>query len=264
MNLEVHLLSNDAEVGGMLEWSLRHYESFASRVVVHDGGPTMISSKAVDSRVGRSGVSYECRTWDTGGQLNDDLARNLKNECWPGTDADWVVVADMDELLHFPGGALATLARYEELRAAVPRPRGFEMFSDGWFEASDFPGQLLTDIVQHGAPDDEWYAKPVLFSPRRVRESRFGIGAHQSRPVLVDGRTLKVDGEWPFADPPCQLLHFKSIFGGLERIAERYDATRKRLSVVNVKHNWGNLKAGSEHAAEKRARLMPGVRRVIA
>ena len=81
---------------------------------------------------------------------------------------------------------------------------------------------------------------------------------------MKDGRRLVVDSKWPFADPPVYLLHFKSIFGGLERIAERYDATRERLSSVNVRHQWGNFKPGRQHAEEKRAQLLPLVRRVIA
>lgn len=264
MKLEVHLLTHDGEQ--MLEWSLRHYAQFASQIVVHDGGPERIA-RDVALRVIHGGFSTRCiittTAWDTAGQLNDELAMRLKNACWRGTGADWVAVMDADELLHFPDGARETLEAYERIGAAVARPHGFEMFSDEWFEPSDHPNGQVTRVAPNGAPDDVWYAKPVLFSPRRVAESGFGVGAHESDPVLKNGLRFHVGRNWPFADPPVYLLHYKSIFGGLDRIAARYDATRRRLAAVNVNNGWGNFKSGREHALEKRAALLPNVRRVV-
>lgn len=262
MKIEVHLLTHDDEQ--MLEWALRYWSHFpvdavGTRIIVHDGGPVGISSE-IASRFPLA----EVHRWDTAGELNDELARRLKNECWRATGADWVAVVDADELLHFPEGAKKTLETYERIGAAVIKPSGFEMFSEKWHEPSELPGVQLTDFVKHGSPDNKWYAKPVLFSPKRVAESGFGIGAHQSEPVLHDGRRIYVGPDWPKANPPTYLLHFKSIFGGLERIASRYDATRNRLALVNVRNGWGNFSPGMVHAKEKRDLLLPGVRRVIA
>ena len=256
MKLAVHVLTHDDEQ--MFDWALRHWRKLGAVIYVHDGGPTHKSSAS--NALG----DWSTTVWDTAGQLNDDLACKLKNGCWKGTDADWVAVVDADELLHFPEGAEKTLAAYTRNGAAVVKPSGFEMFSDVWFEPSDHPNQQITSIVKDGAPDDEWYAKPILFNPKMIAESGFGIGAHESNPVLHDGRSFHVGRNWPKANPPTYLLHFKSIFGGLDRIAARYDATRQRLAAVNVRNSWGNFKPGMEHALEKRERLFPHVRRVIA
>lgn len=264
MKLEVHILSHDDEQ--FLPWALRHWSRFASDIVVHDGGPTGLPASdciAKTDQLFPVGPCISRLNWDTAGQLNDELARRLKNECWRGTDADWVAIVDADELLYFPGGAASALSVYEKSGAAVIKPSGFEMFSEEWIEPTMFAGQI-TELVKDGSPDDKWYSKPVLFSPKRIAESGFGIGAHESAPVLRDGRRFKVGRDWPKANPPAYLLHFKSIFGGLERIATRYDATRTRLAQVNVRNNWGNFKPGIVHAQEKRDLLLPGVRRVIA
>lgn len=261
MKLEVHLLSHDGEQ--MLRWSLRHYARFAHRIVVHDGGPTGVSKKTATLFCGAVPGGVDVEVWDTAGQLNDELAMRLKNSCWRGTDADWVAVMDADELLHFPDGVEETLAAYERIGAAVARPHGFEMFSDEWFDPEVFEETQITDLAPDGAPDDVWYAKPVLFSPRRVAESGLGVGAHESDPVLKNGLRFHVGRNWPFADPPVYLLHYKSIFGGVDRIAERYDATRRRLAAVNERNGWGNFKPGRDHALEKRAALLPNVRRVV-
>lgn len=256
MKLEVHLLTHDDEQ--MIEWALRHWVKLGAKVIVHDGGPSFKSGFVAGAYPNTSWIE-----WDTAGELNDELARKLKNECWRGTDADWVAVVDADELLHFPNGAEETLSVYDKCGAAVIRPSGFEMYSEHWCEPSALPGVQLIDFVKHGSPDDKWYAKPILFSPKLVVESGFGIGAHESDPMLKDGRSFHVGPDWPKANPPTYLLHFKSIFGGLQRIAARYDATRQRLSLCNVRNGWGNFAPGMTHAKEKRDLLLPHVRRVV-
>lgn len=263
MKIEVHILSHDEEQ--FLEWSLRHYRTFASRICVWDGGPMLIK-KAMVERYGA-----EHFFWDTAGELNDELARTLKNNCWLGTDADWVIVVDADEILYFPNGVLETLLTYERLGAVAPKPQGFEMFADWWPEIDwidEVSGYVMRregqiyDYVKDGAPDDKWYSKPVLFSPKRVADSGIGIGGHESRPILKDGRSIYVSTAWPKANPPCLLLHYHQV-GPAERVASRYDATRKRLSSINVERRYGNFKPGMEHCLEKRAQIIPNLRRVI-
>jgi glycosyl transferase family 2 len=249
VNIHVHLLSHDHEP--ILKWSIRHYRTFANRIVVHDGGP--------DHTQKIHALTHGCEVleWETGGQLNDELAMKLKNECWIGTDADWVIVADADELIYFPQGATLTIAGLEDLGAAMIKPQGYEMFSD---ELPPEKGQIY-ETIKDGARDDKWYAKPILFSPARISETEFGLGAHEADPVMKNGKQYHVGANWPIS-PDVYLLHFHQI-GGLQRIAERYDATRKRLSRVNEQHLWGNFKPGLEHAQEKRDYILPRLQSVI-
>lgn len=252
--VEVHILSHDNEQ--MLEWSLRHYSTFASKIVVHDGGPLHHSS-VIAIEYGAKPVE-----WETEGTLNDALAMKLKNECWRGTKADWVICADGDELIYFPEGAFSTLRSYERMGAAVIRPHGFEMLHDQWLDPTKTRGQLY-DHVKMGARDDKWYAKPILFRPSMVGDNAFGLGAHDTRIALHDGRHLYVGKDWPRAVPPTFLLHCHHI-GGLQRIARRYDETRARLAKINVEHNWGNVHdSGMVHAVKKRDLILPRLERVI-
>lgn len=265
MKIEVHLLSHDDEP--FLPWALRHYAQFATLVVVHDGGPKRLADEVIEAEIRSKSIevtdcSFKTVPWDTAGEMNDELAMDLKNRCWRGTDADWVVVADADELLHFPSGSKHTLDAYERLGAAVVKPHGFEIFSEFWPEPDLHPGQQITTLIQDGAPDDKWYAKPILFSPRRVVDSGFGVGAHHSRPVLLDGRALVVEDSFPKADPPTYLLHYHQI-GPIERIGDRYDATTRRLSAINRTMGWGQRPAGVVHAQEKRDLICPFLRRVV-
>lgn len=251
MSCEVHVLAGlEAE---MIGYTIRHYQTFATKIVVHvctqsnDGTRDVAESYGVD-----------VRPWDTAGKLNDGMAAILKNTCWLGTPAEWVVCVDCDELLYFPTGAEVALASYTRTGAAVIKPCGFEMFSDTFPTTN---GQIY-DEVKMGARDDKWYAKPVLFSPRKVLESGFGIGAHESRPILKNGRSLYIGSDWPNPSPPCYLLHFHQI-GPAERIAARYDATRLRLSALNERHRWGNFAPGIQHVQQKRDYIIPRLERVV-
>ena len=255
MKVITHVLTNNAD--WVLPWTLRHYRTF-SEVVVHDGGPNWDPASPTRELCAAHGATW--MAWDTAGELNDDLARNLKNRCWVDTDADWVIVADADELLWFPDGADAAFSAYEALGAAVIKPYGIEMFSDSMPDPGI--GQIY-DQIKNGAPDDKWYAKPILFSAKRVSDSGFGNGAHESRIVLKDGRAMNVGLNFRKSKPACLLLHFHQI-GSIEQVAARYDATRKRLAAINVQNNWGNVHdSGIVHACKKRAFILPNLRQVV-
>ena len=249
--VEVHILAfNEAEI---LNYALRHYTTFAERIVIHDGG----SDDGTRNIAAKYGA--EVLDWDTKGQLNDELALKRKNECWQGTPADWVIVVDADEFIYFPLGAKETLEAYENMGACVIKPHGFEMFSETYPTTH---GQIYEECAM-GAPDNEWYSKPVLFSAKHVEESGFGVGAHESEPLLRNGMRLRVGRNWPRAFPRTLLLHYHQI-GPIERIAERYEGVRQRLAAVNWRNGWGNVKdTGMEHALHKRALILPNLRRVL-
>lgn len=267
MKLEVHLLVCDYD--WITPWTLRHYGAFADKIVVHDAGPDWGAESVTRELCRCHGAGWV--EFDMGRQINDDLMRKLKNTCWRGTDAEWVVVADADELLWFPPSwkdasndhgarVRSALGCYETMGAAIIKPHGFEMFSDSLPQLHEH-GQIH-DAIRAGARSDRWYGKPFLFSPRRVAETGYGIGAHDARVVLKDGRALKVDEAWPKANPPAYLLHYHQI-GTAEFVAARYDASRARFASINVRNGWGNHSPGAEHVAEKRALIVPNLIRVV-
>ncbi len=241
-----------------MPYVIRHYLSFCDKLVIHDAGPYPWGEDAgpypwgllLDPRV--HVIPWDCP------QVDDVAYAELRNSCWKGTDADWVIVADLDELIYFPEGAEKSLGAYTQMGAAVIRPHGFEMFSETYPTGA---GQIY-DEIKVAAPDDKWYAKPILFTPKLVADPRFGLGSHESDPVLHDGRRFHVGPKWPFAKPPCWLLHWKQI-GPKEDIAERYDATRARMCEENIKYHRGNLEPGIKHVADKRAGIIPNLSQII-
>lgn len=249
--VEVHILAYNEE--RILPYTIRHYLTYADRVIVHDAYSTD-ATEAVSLAGGA-----EVAKWGLGGEVNDEEYCALKNSCWLGTDADWVIVCDADEMIYFPQDARATLETYLRVGAAVIKPHGFEMFSEVWPTTQ---GQIY-DEIKMGAPDDKWYSKPLLWNTHLVEDSGLGMGSHESMPVLRNGDFLRCGKNWLFPDPPCYLLHWHQI-GPAQRIADRYDAIKLRMSRTNKAHGWGNFKPGMVHVQEKRDLIVPKLRRVIA
>jgi hypothetical protein len=249
-NVEVHVLRYADD--WLVPYVVRHYMSYAQKLVIHDAG----GGRSLDREARIPGVVVA--PWTDCPEVNEIKYSELRNSCWRGSDADWVIVADLDELIYFPEGAEKSLGAYTQMGAAVIRPHGFEMFSET-YPTGD--GQIY-DEIKMAAPDDKWYAKPILFSPKLVSETRLGLGSHESDPVLHDQRRFHVGPLWPFAKPPAWLLHCHHI-GPAEVIAAKFDATHARMCEMNLKMHWGNLEPGEKHVADKRAGIVPFLKQII-
>lgn len=232
-------------------YAARHYTSFCDTVELQDMGSTDGTLDIAD----QFGIGV--RMWDTKDKVDDRVNTHIKNTCWLGTDADWCLIVDCDELIYFPKGWKRPFDVYSAHSIPVIKPHGFEMFSETMPTTA---GQIYDEIKQ-GAPDDLWYAKPCVFTPRLVKAMNFAPGAHQCYPELKDG--TKLANPTAFSIPECYLLHYHQI-GPIERIAAKYDRTRARMCQHNIDMNWGNVhKSGREHCLEKRSNIIPNLQQVI-
>lgn len=249
MKIEAHILAADEEE--ILPYTFRHCTSFCHKVVLHDLG-SQDSSMDIAAAYG-----VEIRQWDSGGKVDDRVNLKVKNECWLGTDSDWVIVADADEFIYFPHGIEQTLTSYSQQKIPIVKTRGWEMTSPTMPTTN---GQIYEEI-KYGARDDKWYGKPVLFTPKLVKSVNFAPGAHQVSAVLHDGSTISNPTE--FSQPETFLCHFHQI-GSVERVAAKYDRTRSRMCENNVRMNWGNVQeTGLKHATDKRNAILSWLERVI-
>lgn len=247
MKVEVHIVAYNEE--RILPFALRHYWTFADQIIVYDGGSTDETFQI------STFLGAEVRAWDTHHQINDELLTKLKNEAWLGSSADWVIFVDADEFIHFPLGAKDTLAAYDAASIPIVKTHGYEMVSDVYPTTK---GQIY-DEIKMGGVDNTWYAKPALWSPKRVKSIAHVHGAHGCRVTLKD--------ESQFVPviptvPPTYLLHFKHI-EPVEDIGARYAAAQKRFAEVNIKNNWGCHSDPAQHARDKRATINRTLQRVM-
>lgn len=161
----------------------------------------------------------EVRDYDSGGHADDNIYREIKNNCWKDSKADWVFVGDTDEVPYAPLGSVKGWLEHKADDAAVIQPCLYQVV--GWEKPGPFlPGFYLHKSdgmrVQQCGPN-----KVNLFRPDRVREMNFSLGAHKCDPVFVDPADkvcYREDIAW---------LHLKNL--GVEYLLERNHALYDRL-----------------------------------
>ncbi len=203
MNIDCFFIGfNESET---IHLTIRHYKSFCRNVFYYDNFSTDDTRDIAE----REGAIV--RMFGIEGQLNDHEYIKLKNNCWKGSDADWVIVCDADEIL---------IPEFDESGATIIRTKGYNMFSN------DMPVNHWQEIST-GVEDDN-YSKLVCFKPT-LQEIGYVYGCHEANPK----------GNVKYSNCIAFLFHYKHV-GGAERIANRHALYASRLSQINKKWNLGH------------------------
>jgi len=212
------LCKNEEE---LLPHMLKHYQQFVDRIFIfvnvpiNDRSNEIIDSHPLCTRY----------TFDTQGKLRDDVHVTIKNNCWKESagEADWVIVADLDEFL-FHRNLIAYLEQCSKEGVTVPLTRGFDMFSSQ-MPVMDRP---ITEQIRMGVYNP-LYSKCIVFDPNKIHEINYTPGAHTCRP----------EGYVKYSKiPELKLLHYKYI-GGLERLRQRWNVMGNNLSEENIRLGMG-------------------------
>lgn len=208
MNLEIYTLCH--QEAKIIPYFMRHYTRYGT-VFMYEGHSTDGSRELARSL---GAITLDL---DTENQTRDDLMTDIKNNCWKSSQADWVIVCDMDEFIYHPD-----LINYlSTIPDTIISPRTFEMISDKF---PDTPGQIY-DEVQYGFDINR---KFFLFKPQFIKSMNYGCGAHDAQPqgqVFINFQTEVI----------C--MHFRHL--GIDHIVERNAYYAKRMSEVNKRHGWG-------------------------
>ncbi len=202
----------------MLPHFLRHYW-FARRITVFDNESTDRTCELAlaDPRV-------RVQTWKTGG-LQDNLAMiYIKDNCWRGCDADYVVVCDMDEFIDC--SPLESFGRQELAFRCVGR------------NMIGRDGEALRSIRRYD-PTNHYYDKIAVFSPR-IQGINYEVGCHAAAPACVIVEGLLV------------LRHYALL--GEEHVLRRYRMYSSRISNSDRSHRWGWQYLESEEQIRTRYR----------
>jgi len=195
----------------ILPYFLRHYLQYGD-VYLFDNHSTD-KSVEIAQKAGAKVAFYE-----SGGQLRDDIYVQIKNNCWKGSKADWVIVVDADEFVYCPD--LFELLNLTSFTAF--EPTWYEMFSE------QFPttqGQIY-DEVKMGY---EAWPKLNLFRPSEIKELNYEVGCHLVHP---EGNVVL-----NYANASIWTLHMRHL--GKQYIIDRNRAYAKRMSDLNKKNGWG-------------------------
>jgi glycosyltransferase involved in cell wall biosynthesis len=231
MKVEAHILNwNEKDI---IRFTIKHYQKFCSRIIIYDNysddGSELIAQE----------MGCEVVKFGTPGELNDGDYIKLKNNCWKGSDADWVIVCDCDEILNI---SLQELKDLNDDGVTIVKTTGWNVYSNDFIE-DDF-SEITT-----GFKDDQ-YSKLVCFNHKKIKEIAYVYGCHEANPV----------GHLVYQDEPFYLLHYRCI-GGVERMIARHDLYVNRLSALNKRWNLGHhyLQSTDQKRADFAERLKKSV-----
>lgn len=205
MKVHAHIITfNEAET---IHLTIKHYQQFCSKIFIYDNFSTDNTREICES------MGCEVKLFGRQGVLDDKEYLKIKNHCWKGSKADWVIVCDADEILMPPN-------RYTDVYCSIYRTSGWNVFSN------EIPQNKWAEITT-GIPDEK-YSKLVCFDPKRVQEINYVYGCHEANPV----------GDVRYSEEILTLFHYKHV-GGAERIADRHALYASRLSDWNKRWKCG-------------------------
>jgi hypothetical protein len=202
-----------------IDFFLRHYESFAERIVVYDE----------DSDDGTRDIlaahkNVDVRRFVRANPSSLELSKlAIQNECWKEArkSADWVIIVDIDEHVFHPR-LMDYLAKQKRRGVTFVPTLGFQMITEQFPEKEEH----LASTRTMGCPNPN-HSKPCVFDPAAIAEVNFGVGLHQASPV---GR-LKLP-----AQDEVMLLHYKYL--GLDYVVQRYGDLVPRRGAVDLENRW--------------------------
>lgn len=201
----------------ILPFTLDYYSGICQKIVIMDNESDDNSHSII-----KSYPNAEVRTYQSNGEIRDDLYLEIKNNVWKESrgKADWVIVCDTDEVLYHPN----LVAKLDELKSqgvTIIKPYGYDMYSE------TLPQKSLLEI-KNGIKDNRHFRKCIIFNPNMIDEINYNAGCHKCKPK----------GEVKFyKKDDIKLLHYKHI--NLEHVLDRYDLLKKRLSPYNIENKLG-------------------------
>lgn len=176
-------------------------------------------------------LGADVRLFGRAGELDDQTYLDIKNHCWKNSAADWVIIVDDDEILYHPN-LEHELTRGLMQGATIFHVQGFNIHSDL------MPVNDWTDILI--GEKNENYSKLCIFNPRNITDIRYRYGCHAASPT----------GNIIYHDTKLILLHYRDV-GGVERLIERHNLYKSRLSETNKRYNLGHHYSESEAGKRK-------------
>lgn len=165
--------------------------------------------------------------YDSGNTIRDDMYIQIKNTCWQHSNAEWVVVCDMDEFLYFKNPVNETLRMLSDRNMDIVRCKGYEMVGDYIPVFTHYENPVrITELLPYGAARGEVHNKCLLFRSS-VPYMNYGYGAHSA---YNKGELYESEGD-------ILMLHYKFI--SLPYLIDAYAARAKRLSDFNKQHGFG-------------------------
>lgn len=192
--MKVEIFSIMKNEQSMLPFYLKHYQNKFSNCIinVYDNGSTDNSIQICKDAGCNIGI-FPVYT--------EELLQDWKNNIWKNSDADWIIVCDVDELLDMSMNDLLSL----EENVNVIKTQGYNMID---VTEDDLPIEELT----YGSPS-EGYSKLVMFKNKSINEINYSGGAHTANPLPNP----------VFSEKTFNLLHYKRQNFSLKNLKKAHE-----------------------------------------
>ena len=211
MKIETYCLApNEGEI---MPYFMRHYSQF-SKVILLAHCCTDRTIEIAQS------MGAEIRELDMSDEINQFAFLEIKERCWKGSTADWVIVVDADEFVY--GRDL--MGYLNSTIATVIEPRFHNMFSEV-FPTTE--GQIYDEVTM-GMDGDFWLTKMNVFRPSEVERMNWAVGCHHAWPtgnIVLDSNS------------PLKTLHMRFI--GRDFVMTRHKAQAARLNAECKEKGYG-------------------------
>ena len=206
----------------MIQHTLNYYSKFCSKI-------TIIDNESTDESINIAknfDFNIEVIAFCTNGEYREDLMIDIRNNCWKGSNADFVIVCDMDEYL-YDERLMEKLIYAKEKKINIPIIIGYNMMS------LNFPNNYSLPIiaqVKYGIRD-KIFDKSIIFNPKNLVNINFGPGSHACNPEFYKETVVDELME-------LKLLHFKYL--DKKYLYEKHNNYSNRMSIINKEKRYGH------------------------
>jgi FkbM family methyltransferase len=210
--------------------SFLEYYKDADKIYILDNESTD-SSHDIIKAAGRDIITFK-----TGEKLDDFSNSKIKNTSWKQSkgQADYIIIQDLDEFIHFPKFPNNLLAGLKDLKGrgiTAVKAHGVQMFcTDEYFDQVRTTKQSIVSQIWTGSAKfmEGYYNKYMIFDPNAIESIIFSPGAHD----------VQLKGKFVPDVNTVALLHFKYI--GEDYVIRRWLDIRARISGLNRSNNFGS------------------------
>ena len=145
--------------------------------------------------------------------LKEDVLTDLKNNVWKNSNADWIIVCDVDELLQITENNIQVL------------PVDVNIISTKGYNMIDLNNENLSlEKLVYGvyAPP---YCKKIMFKNKYISDMNYEIGAHKCNPVPMP----------VYSEHVYTLLHYNKHNFTLETFYKNFEDIKKTLNENQIK-----------------------------
>ena len=213
MTIDVFSLCYNEEI--ILPYFLKHYKKFVRNITIYDNMSTD-NSVNIMNEYGVNVIPF-----NTNNRFEESVLMSIRNTCWKGSDADWVIVCDTDELIYHEN----IIDVLGNINANHIVTEGYEMMSE---QLPTTDGQIYEELKMGHFKAD--YSKPCLFKPSEIKDINFSAGSHTATPTADNLISVRDSG--------IKLLHYKYL--NRDVLIKKYDHYRVRQSDEMKRNGWGN------------------------